>query len=64
MSTKLIQFELFSKGLDVDHLVVDHLQVNQAPKTRRRTYRAHGRINRKSTNFFSYQKHFQKSSNL
>jgi len=33
------------KGLDVDHLVVDHMQVNQAPKTRRRTYRAHGRIN-------------------
>jgi len=33
------------KGLDVDHLVVDHIQVNQAPKTRRRTYRAHGRIN-------------------
>jgi large subunit ribosomal protein L17e len=35
------------KGLDVDHLVIDHMQVNQAPKTRRRTYRAHGRINRK-----------------
>merc|ERR1711894_517895 len=33
------------KGLDVDHLVIDHVQVNQAPKTRRRTYRAHGRIN-------------------
>merc|ERR1712080_678167 len=33
------------KGLDVDHLVVDHIQVNRAPKMRRRTYRAHGRIN-------------------
>merc|ERR1712102_181794 len=26
-------------------LVVDHIQVNRAPKMRRRTYRAHGRIN-------------------
>ena len=26
-------------------LVVKHIQVNQAPKQRRRTYRAHGRIN-------------------
>jgi len=33
------------KGLDVDRLVVDHIQVNRAPKMRRRTYRAHGRIN-------------------
>merc|ERR1711941_80668 len=33
------------KGLDVDHLVIDHIQVNRAPKMRRRTYRAHGRIN-------------------
>merc|ERR1712058_57622 len=33
------------KGLDADHLVVEHIQVNRAPKTRRRTYRAHGRIN-------------------
>merc|ERR1711997_1302969 len=33
------------KGLDADHLVVDHIQVNCAPKMRRRTYRAHGRIN-------------------
>merc|ERR1712018_114701 len=32
------------KGLDADHLVVDHIQVNRAPKMRRRTYRAHGRI--------------------
>ena len=33
------------KGLDVDHLVVDHVQVNRAALMRRRTYRAHGRIN-------------------
>merc|ERR1739844_707779 len=35
------------KGLDVDSLVVEHIQVNEAPSMRRRTYRAHGRINRK-----------------
>lgn len=33
------------KGLDIESLVVKHIQVNQAPKQRRRTYRAHGRIN-------------------
>ncbi|WOL16741.1 60S ribosomal protein L17 [Canna indica] len=33
------------KGLDVDTLFVSHIQVNQAQKQRRRTYRAHGRIN-------------------
>ncbi|XP_013381730.1 60S ribosomal protein L17 [Lingula anatina] len=33
------------KGLDTDHLVVEHIQVNRAPQMRRRTYRAHGRIN-------------------
>ena len=36
------------KGLDVDALVVDHIQCNRAMKQRRRTYRAHGRINRTS----------------
>lgn len=35
------------RGLDVDRLVIDHIQVNHAPCLRRRTYRAHGRINRK-----------------
>lgn len=35
------------KGLDVDRLFVEHIQVNRAPCLRRRTYRAHGRINRK-----------------
>lgn len=34
-----------SQGLDVKELVVSHIQVNRAPKQRRRTYRAHGRIN-------------------
>ncbi|KAL7667211.1 60S ribosomal protein L17-B [[Candida] zeylanoides] len=34
-----------SKGLDVSKLKVSHIQVNQAPKQRRRTYRAHGRVN-------------------
>ncbi|XP_070543026.1 large ribosomal subunit protein uL22-like [Ptychodera flava] len=33
------------KGLDTDSLVIDHIQVNRAAKMRRRTYRAHGRIN-------------------
>merc|ERR1711872_832642 len=33
------------KGLDTDHLVIESIQVNAAPKMRRRTYRAHGRIN-------------------
>jgi large subunit ribosomal protein L17e len=33
------------KGLDIDNIVLSHIQVNEAPKGRRRTYRAHGRIN-------------------
>lgn len=33
------------KGLEVDNLYVQHVQVNQAQRGRRRTYRAHGRIN-------------------
>merc|ERR1712029_443069 len=33
------------KGLDTENLTVDHIQVSRAPKMRRRTYRAHGRIN-------------------
>ncbi|KAF8425947.1 ribosomal protein L22/L17 [Tirmania nivea] len=32
-------------GLDAANLTISHIQVNQAPKQRRRTYRAHGRIN-------------------
>ena len=33
------------KGLDVDSLVIEHIQVNKAPKMWHRTYRAHGQIN-------------------
>ncbi|XP_062937235.1 large ribosomal subunit protein uL22-like [Cynocephalus volans] len=33
------------KGLDVDSLVIDHIQVDKAPKMRHLTYRTHGRIN-------------------
>ena len=33
-----------AKGLDTGALIVKHIQVNQAPKQRRRTYRAHGRV--------------------
>uniref|UniRef100_A0A914S1L3 Large ribosomal subunit protein uL22 n=1 Tax=Parascaris equorum TaxID=6256 RepID=A0A914S1L3_PAREQ len=33
------------KGLDTDHLLIEHIQVQRAAKMRRRTYRAHGRIN-------------------
>lgn len=33
-----------TKGLDTGDLIVKHIQVNQAPKQRRRTYRAHGRV--------------------
>ncbi|KAK0532455.1 60S ribosomal protein L17B [Tilletia horrida] len=34
-----------AKGLDTEDLLIRSIVVNQAPKTRRRTYRAHGRIN-------------------
>eukprot|EP00744_Colponema_vietnamica_P000262 GILI01000469.1.p2 GENE.GILI01000469.1~~GILI01000469.1.p2 ORF type:complete len:185 (+),score=72.71 GILI01000469.1:45-599(+) len=34
-----------AKALDVENLVVSHCQANAAPRGRRRTYRAHGRIN-------------------
>ena len=33
------------KSLDVDRLVLTHVQCNEAQRGRRRTYRAHGRIN-------------------
>uniref|UniRef100_A0A673UQW3 Large ribosomal subunit protein uL22 n=1 Tax=Suricata suricatta TaxID=37032 RepID=A0A673UQW3_SURSU len=33
------------KGLDVDSLAIEHIQVNKAPKMRHRTYRAPGWIN-------------------
>ncbi|KAG2225812.1 hypothetical protein INT45_007056 [Circinella minor] len=34
-----------AKGLNVEELYISSIIVNQAPKHRRRTYRAHGRIN-------------------
>ncbi|ETS60445.1 hypothetical protein PaG_05657 [Moesziomyces aphidis] len=34
-----------AKGLDTEELVIRNIVIQQAPKTRRRTYRAHGRIN-------------------
>ena len=34
-----------TKGLDIDALVVSHIAAHQAQRGRRRTYRAHGRIN-------------------
>jgi hypothetical protein len=37
------------KGLDTENLYINHAQTNRAPKQRRRTYRAHGRINRECT---------------
>lgn len=43
------------KQLDVDLLYIQNVQVNQAPKRRRRTYRAHGRINP----FMSHPSHIQ-----
>ena len=36
------------KMLNTDALVIEHIQINRASKMRRRTYRAHGRINRES----------------
>jgi large subunit ribosomal protein L17e len=33
-----------AKGLDPNKMVVKHIQVDQAARTRRRTFRAHGRI--------------------
>jgi large subunit ribosomal protein L17e len=34
-----------SKGLNVESLIISHAQANRAPNMRRRTFRAHGRIN-------------------
>lgn len=33
------------QGMDTENLVVSHIQVNKAMRGRRRTFRAHGRIN-------------------
>ncbi|RIA96623.1 ribosomal protein L22/L17 [Glomus cerebriforme] len=42
---KNVQSNAEVKDLDIESLIISHIQVNQAPKQRRRTYRAHGRIN-------------------
>jgi len=42
---KNVESNAEAKGLAMDKVVIKHVQVNQAPKMRRRTYRAHGRIN-------------------
>ncbi len=34
-----------SRSLAPEHLIIKHIACNRAPKMRRRTYRAHGRIN-------------------
>ena len=34
-----------AKSLDIEKCIITHVNCNQAPKMRRRTYRAHGRIN-------------------
>ena len=43
-----------TKGLDTSNLIIKHIQVNQAPKQRRRTYRAHGRVCLLPSPFLSY----------
>lgn len=42
---KNVESNAEAKGLHLESLVIKHVQVNQAPKQRRRTYRAHGLIN-------------------
>ncbi|KAF6339754.1 hypothetical protein mRhiFer1_008031 [Rhinolophus ferrumequinum] len=42
---KMLRVNAEPKGLDVDSLVIEHIQVNKAPKMRHRMYRAHGWIN-------------------
>merc|ERR1712146_815093 len=45
MAIKNMNLEKAKKDLDDDKLFVTHIQVNKAVQQRRRTYRAHGRIN-------------------
>lgn len=40
-----ITSNVVEKNLDITKVKITHAQANQAPKMRRRTYRAHGRIN-------------------
>lgn len=44
---RALTLRVLMQGLDVDALEIKHAMCNRAPKMRRRTYRAHGRINRK-----------------
>ena len=39
------KYSMILQGLEVDHLVIEHIMVQRARQMRRRTYRAHGRIN-------------------
>ena len=41
--------------LNTDALVIEHISVQRAAKMRRRTYRAHGRINRMSILFILFE---------
>ena len=43
---KNLEANAISKQMDLDTLVIQHVQVNRAQHGRRRTYRAHGRITR------------------
>ena len=43
--SKVQRVMLSVRALDVDSLVIEHIQVNKGPKMRHRTYRAHGQIN-------------------
>ena len=38
-------YDVQIQGIEVDTLFISHIQVQHAPAMRRRTYRAHGRIN-------------------
>ena len=40
-----VQSNAASKGLEIEKVSITHVNCNQAPKMRRRTYRAHGRVN-------------------
>ena len=43
---KNAESETEQKDLDADSLVIEHIQVNKAPRMGRRTYRSQGQINR------------------
>ncbi len=40
-----IEANATAKNLDLEKVMLTHVNCNQAPKMRRRTYRAHGRVN-------------------